>query len=122
MKKAILAVAFSALLGCSALTGIATDAVLGSSTKGMEVTAQVGKENNKGLVNTKVETGKKLEVDVGDVAGDAVVDSGNSKSVENDGWTMIGLVLAGMAFPMLLLFYMMPSPRWLNKRYKDTPD
>lgn len=103
------------LSGCSALTSVATDALLGTSTKGMEVTAQVGKTNNKGLVATSVDTSK--EVDVGDVQGNALVDSGNS--VTNSGKTMIGLVLAGMLPPLLLIFYMMPSPRWLQRRYKD---
>lgn len=104
------------LSGCSALTSMATDAVLGTSTKGMELTAQVGKTNNKGLVATSVDTSK--EVDVGSVQGDALVDSGNS--VTNSGITMIGLVLAGMLPPLLLLFYMMPSPRWLQRRHRET--
>lgn len=118
MKKVILAVAFSTLIGCSALTGMATDAILGGSYA-PDITAQVGKTNSKGLVNSNIDTSKDLDID--EVKGDAVIDSGNSKSVENDGWTMIGLVLAGMAFPMLLLFYMLPSPRWLNRRYNGTP-
>ena len=116
MNKVIIAVAFSALVGCSMLADVAKDKLLGSSN-GTELTAQVGKENNKGLVNTKVATSQ--EVEVGDVQGDSNVGSGNTKNIENDTLTMIGLVLAGMLPPMLLLFYLMPSPRWISRRYKE---
>lgn len=116
MKNFIYCITLFLLVGCSAIGSLATDALLGSASDGMDVTAQVGKENNKGLVNTKVDTSK--EVDVGDVQGDALVDSGNS--VTNSGITMIGLVLAGMLPPLLLLFYMMPSPRWLQRRHHET--
>lgn len=118
MRKSITILSFSVLLGCSTLTGIATDAVLGSSTKGMEVTAQVGKTNNKGLVNTSVDTSQ--DVDIDDVQGDATIGSGNSYT--NSSLGMIGLVLAGMSPPMLLLFYLLPNPKWLSRRYKSTPD
>ena len=119
MKKKILTgILFSTLLGCSALTGIATDAVVGSSTKGMEVTAQVGKTNNKGLVTTSVDSSKDLDID--EVKGDAHIGSGNT--YKNSSLGMIGLVLAGMLPPMLLLFYLLPNPKWLTRRYKETPD
>ena len=122
MKKVLISILFSALmLSCSALTGLATDAALGAVTgsadKGIEVTAQVGKNNNKGLVATSVDTSK--DVDIDDVHGNALVDSGNSKTVTNDAWAMIGLVLAGMALPMAMLFYMLPNPKWLARRYRS---
>lgn len=104
------------LIGCTALTGLATDAVLGSASKGgIEATAQVGKENNKGLVNTKVDTSKKVKIE--EVAGDANIGSGNT--ITNDARTMIGLVLAGMFFPCLLLFYLLPTPRWIARRFNE---
>ena len=109
----------SLLTGCSALTGVATDAALGavtgSATKGMDVTAQVGKENNKGMLNAKIDTSSSVDID--DVQGNANIKSGNT--ITNDAKTMIGLVLAGMFLPMLLIFYMMPTPRWLDRRYNE---
>jgi hypothetical protein len=118
MKKVAVVTLFSTLLGCSALTGMATDAILGSSTDGMEVTAQVGKNNNKGMVATSVDTSQDIDID--EVKGNATIGSGNT--YKNSSLGMIGLVLAGMLPPMLLLFYLLPNPRWLARRYKDTPD
>ncbi len=97
------------------MTGLATDAVLGSTTKGMDITAQVGKENNKGMVNAKMDLTEQVDID--DVQGNANIKSGNTTT--NEPYTMIGLVLAGMFFPMLLVFYLIPTPRWLDKRHKE---
>lgn len=108
------------LSGCSTLAGIAANAF--SKPEGITATAQVGKENTTssvdGLVSTSISSGKTIRIE--DAQGSAI-DSGNSKEVTitNDAKTMIGLVLAGMFFPMLLIFYILPAPRWLHRRYKD---
>lgn len=109
LYKVLILISFVALIvsttACAGLAGVAADAALdkigGDSKGGIELTAQVGKENNKGLVNTKVEFADEIEFD--DVAGSANVHSGNS--IVNKTSTMIGLVLAGMLPPLLLLFY-----------------
>lgn len=121
LDKKALAWALAALLvlafpfGCSTLTSVATDAVLGSATKGMEATAQVGKSNSKGLVAATTDISNDTTFD--EVAGNALVDSGNT--VTNDAKTMIGMVLAGMFLPMLLVFYLMPTPRWIRRRHSE---
>ncbi len=114
IRRAVLgALAVLVISGCSGMTGVIKDAVLPSADKGIEATVQVGKENNKGLVNAKLDASK--SVDVGEVTGNANIGSGNT--VTNDAKTMIGLVLAGMLLPMLLLFWIMPTPQWLQRRY-----
>ncbi|CAM0027221.1 Rz-like spanin [Vibrio phage D530] len=118
MKKIYAMLCIFLLAGCSSMGSLATDALVGSvlpTKDGVELTAQVGKENQKGLVTTKVDTSK--EVDVGDIKGDAVVDT--SSTVTNEAKTMIGLVLAGMLPPLLLLFYLLPAPRWLQRRHYE---
>ncbi len=114
IRRAVLgALAVLVISGCSGMTGVIKDAVLPSADKGIEATVQMGKENNKGLVNAKLDASK--SVDVGEVTGNANIGSGNT--VTNDAKTMIGLVLAGMLLPMLLLFWIMPTPQWLQRRY-----
>ncbi len=101
-------------MGCSTLGDLAKDAVLGSADKGTEVTAQVGKENNKGL-NAKLDQSQEIAIDK--VEGSATIGSGNITNV--DATTMIGLVLAGMLPPCLLLFWLLPVPRWFARRQRE---
>lgn len=122
MKKALaIAILSLHLTSCTALTSLATNAVMGEKG-GLQVDAgvQLGKENtkitNKGLASASLS--QKEEVDIGDVTGNALVGSGNT--ITNKTSTMIGLVLAGMLPPLVLLFYFLPSPRWLSRRYSDT--
>lgn len=120
MRKLIMvALLATTLSGCSALGSMAADKLLGSSD-GIEATAQVGKENQKGLINTKLDTSKSTEVDIDSVAGDSNVNSGNHKQVTNQGTDMFLMVMAGALVPLLLLLYFIPSPRWLAKRHAET--
>lgn len=113
--KRLAIVALLLLSGCSALGSMAVDTITGSASNGIEATAQVGKENTKSLVAAKVDTSKSIDID--DIQGNATIGSGNS--VTNDATTMIGLVLSGMFFPMLLIFYMLPSPKWIKRRHDE---
>lgn len=115
LKLLLVPLAILSLGGCAGLSGVATDMALGAlspDTQGIELTAQVGKENNKGLINTKVEFADDIEID--EVKRDANINSGNV--VNNKASGMIGLVLAGMIPPLLLLFYFLPTPMWLQRR------
>ena len=99
--------------GCSAMSGLALDTITSGSKDGIEATAQVGKENNKGLVNAKLDNSSNTQAD--DVTGDMNVGSGNT----NEALPMIGLVLSGLLPPLLLIFYFLPTPRWVARRHKE---
>ena len=99
--------------GCSAMSGLALDTITSGSKDGIEATAQVGKENSKGLVNAKLDTSSNTEA--GDVTGDMNVGSGNT----NEALPMIGLVLSDLLPPLLLIFYFLPTPRWVARRHKE---
>ena len=71
--KLLLIIPVISLLGCSTLGGMALKAV--SPSQGIEATAQVGTENNKGAVVAKLDLSKSREV--GDIEGSATIDSGN---------------------------------------------
>ena len=101
--------------GCSAMSGLALDTITSGSKDGIEATAQVGKENSKGLVNAKLDTSANTEAD--DVTGDMNVGSGNTTN--NEALPMIGLVLSGLLPPLLLIFYFLPTPRWVARRHKE---
>ena len=95
------------------MSGLALDTITSGSKDGIEATAQVGKENSKGLVNAKLDNSANTEAD--DVTGDMNVGSGNT----NEALPMIGLVLSGLLPPLLLIFYFLPTPRWVARRHKE---
>ncbi len=114
IRNVLISILIVASIGCSTISDMAVDAIT-DNDKGIEATAQVGKENTKAALAGKVDASNKVEVE--EVKGDAHIGSGNT--VTNKTSTMIGLVLAGMLPPMVLLFYLLPSPRWLQRRYRD---
>lgn len=77
-RRISLTIVALAISGCSTLGGLALDA-LSPSSKGIEATAQVGENNQKGLVNTTLESSNessnKNDLELKDVQGDAVVDA-----------------------------------------------
>lgn len=120
LSKKLVAATLAATVatGCSALGGALVDKALGAND-GIEATAQVGQDNQKGMVNSNIDSSKEVNVDIGKVAGDSNVGSGNTKTITNQGKDMLMMVLAGAAAPLLLLLYFIPSPRWLAKRHAE---
>lgn len=72
-KVSIILMSYLLITGCSTLGGMALKAV--SPSQGIDATAQVGEENNKGAVVAKLDLSKGREV--GDIEGSATIDSGN---------------------------------------------
>ena len=102
IKPTTLAIAFTALVACSPM-----DIISGAlGNKGVEATAQVGESNNKGTL--AVQSG--AESNVGDVKGDA-------KVVTNSSLGMASMALIGMIPFVLLAFYLLPAPKWIQRRY-----
>lgn len=106
-KRLLLAITFSTLVACSSLTGGLLDAVTGGSD-GIEATAQVGESNNKGVLAVQAGT----STEVGGV-------NGSSKIVTNSSMGMASMALIGMIPFVLLAFYLLPAPKWIQRRYNE---
>ena len=94
------------LTGCSTIGGVLSSAL--SPSDGIEATAQVGEENNKGTL--ALQSSNKVEVE--EVQG-------NSKITTNSSGGMASMALIGMIPFVLLCFYLLPAPKWLQRRYND---
>lgn len=76
-KVLIITIVIMSLSGCSTLT----DALIGSiiPSSGVDATAQIGGENNKGVLVAKADLSSKSEntsaVDIGDVTGESSIDA-----------------------------------------------
>ena len=96
----------STLSGCSAMGGVLSSAL--SPSDGIEATAQVGEENNKGTLALQSSN----RVGVEEVQGD-------SKITTNSSGGMASMALIGMIPFVLLCFYLLPAPKWLQRRYNE---
>lgn len=99
-RKIALAALALTLVACSPLDVIS--GVFGGG--GVDATAQVAEEANKGTI--AVQAGTKSGV--GDVQGDSII-------MNNSSAGMLGMAALGM-FPFVLLcFYLLPAPKWVHK-------
>ena len=95
------------LIACTPMDLISS--VMGSSD-GVDATAQVAEDANKGTI--AVQAGTKN--DLGSVTGDA-------KIVNNSSMGMASMALIGMIPFVLLCFYLLPAPKWIQRRYSEKP-
>lgn len=105
MRNTIATAALVALLtACSPM-----DIISGAfGSKGVDATAQVAEDANKGTVAVQAST----KTDVGEIQGD-------SKVVNNSSIGMASMALIGMIPFVLLAFYLLPAPRWIQRRYNQ---
>lgn len=101
MHRALL-VTLILLSGCSAIGGVLTSAL--SPSKGMDATAQVGEDNNKGAI--ALQSSNKVEV--AEVKGDSEV-------ITNSSSGMASMALIGLIPFVLLTVYLLPAPKWVHK-------
>lgn len=105
INKLLPALVFTLLAACSPLDVISS---MVGKDKGIEATAQVGENNNKGTVAVQAGT----ENSTGDVAGD-------SKVTNNSSLGMASMALIGLIPFVLLAFYLLPAPKWIQRRYNE---
>lgn len=105
---------FLLLSGCSSMTGVIKDAVLPSADKGIDVTAQVGKENTRALIANKNEDGVRIK----EVAGNSTVTT-VSTGVKSS--TILAVLIPFLAFFLLLVAYILPQPKWLGRLASSAP-
>lgn len=90
------------LAGCTAMGGAISSAL--TPSKGIDATAQIGEDNNKGAI--ALQSSNKVEV--------AEV-QGNSQVVTNSSSGMASMALIGLIPFMLLTVYLLPAPKWVHK-------
>ena len=112
MRRALGSLLASILFSITVIACSPMDLISGAmgGSKGIDATAQVAEDANKGTI--AVQAGTKN--DLGSVTGDA-------KIVNNSSMGMASMALIGMIPFVLLCFYLLPAPKWIQRRYSEKP-